>query len=488
MTNPQMIDLSQILPVAIIGAYALLLLLFSPFFRQHSKMFGMTSLAAVILAAIATIILWGPDRTTAENMVFTDNFGLSFTLIILVASFLTLLSSIDFTEREGIDHGEYYSLILIATAGMMIMVQSRNLLIIFIGLEILSIPLYILAGITRNRLRSLESSLKYFLLGAFSTGFLLYGIALLYGATGSLDLQGISRIADKGALGLIGIALIVIGLGFKIAAFPFHFWAPDVYQGAPTIVSGFMATGTKAAAFAALLRVLNTAFSDEAAKWVGALTVIAILTMFFGNLVALAQRNIKRMLAYSSIAHAGYLLIAVVVTGVSTEGKTGTNSGVSAIVYYLLTYAFMTIGAFAAASLIGRSTDELESGYELDSYSGLGYKRTLLAAAMSVFLLSLTGIPPTAGFIGKFYIFRAAIQMKLYGLAIVGIVNSVIAAYYYLRVIVYMYMREQQAPYEVPRPAISSSLSLALAVTFTFLLGILPGKVLMLISGLFRSL
>ncbi|MEW5806383.1 MAG: NADH-quinone oxidoreductase subunit N [Acidobacteriota bacterium] len=483
-----MIDFSLILPVTILGAYALLLLLLSPLFREGSRIIGFTSLIAIVLSGIATIMIWGPERFTALNMVFIDNFGLFFSLIILAISFLTVMSSISFTEREGIYYGEFYSLILLATAGMIVMIQSRNLLIIFIGLELLSIPLYILAGITRNRLKSLESSLKYFLLGAFSTGFILYGIALIYGVTGSFDLHGISQLPEKGALGLIGVGLIIIGFGFKMAAFPFHFWAPDVYQGAPTIISGFMATGTKTAAFAALLRVLNTSFGEEAVKWVSVLTLLSIITMSFGNLVALAQRNIKRMLAYSSIAHAGYLLIAVVVTGISIDGVNGLSAGVSAIVYYLLAYALMTIGAFAAASLIGRGTEEYEEGYELENYSGLGYRRPLLAAAMSIFLLSLTGIPPTAGFIGKFYVFKAAIEMKLYVLAIVGILNSVIAAYYYLRVIVHMYMKEPALPGEVSKPGFSASVALAIAVLFTFILGTVPGKILYLVSGLFRTL
>ncbi len=483
-----MIDFSLILPVIIIGGYSLLLLLLAPFFQRSTRLFGMTSLIAIVLSAIATIMLWGPARTTAGDMVFIDNFGLFFSLILLTISFLTLLSSINFTEREGIEHGEFHALILLATAGMMIMVQSRNLLIIFIGIELLSIPLYILAGITRNRLKSLESALKYFLLGAFSTGFLLYGIAYIYGVSGSLDLHEISRTMEKGPLAMIGIGLIVIGFAFKIAAFPFHFWAPDVYQGSPTIIAGFMATGTKTAAFAALLRVLNTSFSNEAIRWIGALTIIAILTMTFGNLVALAQRNIKRMLAYSSIAHAGYLLIAVVVTGVAIAGESGLSTGTAAIIYYLLAYAFMTVGAFAAASLVGSGDENYESGYELEHYSGLGYKRPLLAAAMSIFLLSLTGIPPTAGFLGKFYIFRAAVEMKLYGLAIAGIINSVIAAYYYLRIIIFMYMKEPSLPHEVARPAFSSALTLIIAVACTFLLGTVPGKILTIITELFTTL
>ncbi len=488
MANQSLIDFSLLLPVLIIGVYALILIFLSPFFKQSSRLFGITSLIAVILTFIACMTLWGQEQETAAGMVFIDPFGIFFSLIILIISFLTLLSSISFAEREGIAFGEYYALILLSTTGMMIMLQTRHLLMIFVGLELLSIPLYVLAGMTRGRVKSLESSLKYFLLGAFSTGFIVYGIALIYGATGSLALEKISMHSGSSAIFIIGMALIIIGFSFKIAAFPFHFWAPDVYQGSPTLVAGFMATGTKAAAFGVLLRILNTSFGGETLRWMAVLALISILTMFFGNLVALAQRNIKRILAYSSIAHAGYLLIAVVVTGIGKGEMNGLGAGVSAIVYYLIAYAFMTIGAFAVASLVGRGTKDGEQGYDLESYSALGYKRPLLAAAMAVFLLSLTGIPPTAGFIGKFYIFMTAIEAKFYWLAIFGILNSVIAAYYYLRIIVYMYMRSAVVEYEVNKLTFSSSLSLAMAVICTLILGIFPGRILTLVSGLFRTL
>jgi NADH-quinone oxidoreductase subunit N len=483
-----LIDFSLLMPILIIGVYALFLILLSPFFRQSSRLFGITSLIAVVLAFIACMTLWGQQQETAAGMVFIDPFGIFFSFIILIVSFLTLLSSINFTEREGIAFGEYYALILLSTAGMMVMLQTRHLLMIFVGLELLSIPLYVLAGMTRGRIKSLESSLKYFLLGAFSTGFIVYGIALIYGATGSLALEKISMHSGSSAIFLIGMALVIIGFSFKIAAFPFHFWAPDVYQGSPTVVAGFMATGTKAAAFGVLLRILNTSFGEEASKWMAVLALISILTMFFGNLVALAQRNVKRILAYSSIAHAGYLLIAVVVTGAGREEMGGLEAGVSAIAYYLLAYTFMTIGAFTVASLVGRGAKDGEQGYDLESYSALGYKRPLLAAAMAVFLLSLTGIPPAAGFIGKFYIFKAAIEAKFYWLAILGLLNSVIAAYYYLRIIVYMYMQVPAVEYEINTPAFSTSLSLLIAVICTLLLGILPGQILTFIADLFRTL
>jgi NADH-quinone oxidoreductase subunit N len=308
---------------------------------------------------------------------------------------------------------------------------------IFLGLELLSIPLYVLAGFTRDRVVSIEASLKYFLLGAFSTGFILYGIAFLYGSTGTLDLRGIAAALSAGGVPsgvfAFGVGLVLVGLGFKIAAVPFHAWAPDVYQGAPTPVAGLMAAGTKAAAFGALLRVLHTAIPEGATiDWRSAVWVLAVLTMTVANVIAIAQQNIKRLLAYSSIVHAGYLLIAVV---------SPVGGGVQSAGFYLVAYTFMTMGAFVVASIVGREGRKGEDADSLSAYAGLGRRRPILALAMTLFMLSLTGIPPTAGFIGKLYIFFAAMDGKLYWLAAIGLLNSVIAAYYYLGVIVAMWMQ-----------------------------------------------
>ena len=369
------------------------------------------------------------------------------------------------------------------------MVSSENLLMIFLGLELLSIPLYVLAGFTRHRVRAIESSLKYFLLGAFSTGFMLYGIAFTYGATGSLDLRSISRALAGGSAShatfALGIGLILVGFCFKLAAVPFHSWVPDVYQGAPGPVVALMAAGTKAAALAALMRVVYTALprlSHSAAgalDWHSVLMILAVLSMTVGNLIAIAQKNIKRMLAYSSIAHVGYLLIAV---------ASPVESGVQAIAFYLVSYTLMTMGAFVVATIVGRSGGEGEEGYTLASYRGLGLRRPLLAIAMTVFLLSLTGIPPTGGFVAKLYIFRAALGGKMYLLAAIGVVNSAIAAYYYLGPVVAMWM---QPVGEGTSPALAhraASSSLAISLFGTLLLGIYPAPLLEIARDLYISL
>jgi len=320
---------------------------------------------------------------------------------------------------------------------MMVMASGTELMTLFLGLELMSISLYALAGYTRTRMISNESALKYFLLGSFATGFLLYGMALLYGATGTTNLHGISLFLAKSHLQnpmpIIGMALLVIGFGFKIAAVPFHMWAPDVYQGAPSPITAFMSAGPKAAAFAAFVRVFVEALPTLQSEWVALIWIMAVLTMTVGNVIALVQDNIKRMLAYSSIAHAGYVLVAFLSAG---------ELGISSILYYMLAYTFMNIGAFAIISVLGGKG---EDKVNIEDYNGLGYRYPVAAIAMSLFLFSLAGIPPTAGFMGKFYIFSAAIKEGYLGLAIIGVINSVISVYYYLRVTVAMYMKEPAA-------------------------------------------
>jgi NADH-quinone oxidoreductase subunit N len=394
-------------------------------------------------AASVVLLSRGTEADLFDGALLVDARALVFHLIFALVGGLTVLVSARHLEAVGAAHGEYFALILFAVGGMTLMAGSENLLVLFLGLEILSICLYVLAGFTRERVYAVEGALKYFLLGAFSTGFLLYGMALFYGASGRLDLPGIAAALTASAasgrtdpLLLAGMALLLIGLAFKAAAVPFHFWAPDVYQGSMAPVSGFMATGTKAAAFAMLLRVLDTGLADSAIRdrWIPILSVLAILSMILGNVVALAQQNIKRMLAYSSIANAGYLLVAV--------AAGGRNGGAAPVVlFYLAAYALMTLGAFAVAALVGRAGEE-DEGYALSAYTGLGKRRPLLAAFMAVFMLSLTGIPPTAGFMGKFYVFRSAVDAGMYGLAVTGVLASVVGAFYYLRVIVQMYLRE----------------------------------------------
>jgi len=404
--------------------------------------------------------------------VVLDNYSLFLKAIFLVTAGLTILMSIRFLKVEGFEHGEYYILLLFATVGMMFMASAADLIIVFLGLETFSLAIYVLAGFFRTNPKSNESSLKYFLLGAFSAGFLLYGIALIYGATGTTNLKGIHdflRRADlfTDPLLLIGMGLLIVGFGFKVASVPFHMWTPDVYEGAPTAVTAFMAVGPKAAGFAAFLRVFLYSLSSLQTDWVWILWVLAVLTMTLGNLVAIAQKNIKRMLAYSSIAHAGYILVAMVA---------GTELSTASILYYLLAYAFMNLGAFAVVILYGRKGEE---NILVSDYSGMASRYPLLAAVMAVFMFSLAGIPPTAGFVGKFYIFSAAVKAGYVGLAIIGVLNSALSVYFYLRVTVMMYMR---SPDKEPAGGLDFSpgmvIALLIAVFFTLQMGIFPAHYL----------
>jgi len=352
------------------------------------------------------------------------------------------------------------------------MAASNELIMIFLGLETLSVSSYILLGLKLTSAKSNESALKYFLLGSFSSAFLLYGIALTYGACRSTNLQIAGReiLTGSASLGLVygATGFLLAGIGFKIAVAPFHVWTPDVYEGAPTPVTAFMSVGPKAAGFAVLIRVLLTAFPSTWPKWVGLIWISAVLTMLIGNIVALVQSNIKRMLAYSSIAHAGYILVAV---------ATRNHEGVAAVLFYTLAYALMNIGAFTVVALMGRRGDQRSN---IDDFSGLGFRQPVLAASLTVFMLSLAGIPTTAGFLGKFFIFRAAIASKLVGLAVIGVINSAISVYYYLRVIVVMYMRE--SPEELPRVAVSPGVGsvVAVAVGGIILLGLKPDWIIYL--------
>jgi len=438
-------------------------------------------------AAASDVLLWrsGAEGTMLDGALLLDPQLLAFHVLFVVVAALTVLVSMAHLEALEWPHGEFYALLLFAVSGMTIMAGTENLLSLFIGLEVLSIPLYILAGFTRDRVYAIEAALKYFLLGAFSTGIFLYGIALLYGASGSVTLRGVADALQASRGGpidpilLAGGALLLIGLAFKVAAVPFHFWAPDVYQGALAPVAGFMAAGTKAAAFAAFVRVVSVALNGPPAKeqWIAVTSVVAVLTMILGNLVALAQQNIKRMLAYSSIANAGYLLVALAAVG-------KMNAEASSIIFYLFVYAFMTIGAFAVAAILGRD-GEADHAYSLTAYAGLAKRRPMLAAAMTVFMLSLTGIPPAAGFMAKFYIFRDAVRADLVGLAAVGLLTSVIGAFYYLRVVVQMYFRDP-APEPAGGPglriAATDALAIGAAAIAVLAIGLFPTALLDLVG------
>lgn len=442
-------NLSTVYPEIIIAMTALIVLLIQSFASHRAKnYYGYIGLLGVLAAFVFVFIRPTPFVYKSVEYAFNglwvvDNFSRFFKLIFLLGTALTLLISIKYVEDERVQHGEYFVLILFATLGMMIMAGGTELMTLFIGLELMSISLYALAGFTRSRLVSNEAAMKYFLLGSFATGFLLYGMALLYGATGTTYLMGISNFIVnnhvKTPMLIVGMALLVIGFGFKIAAVPFHMWAPDVYQGAPSPITAFMSAGPKAAAFAAFVRIFMEALPGLHDEWVTLIWILAALTMTVGNVIALVQDNIKRMLAYSSIAHAGYVLVAFLSAG---------ELGISSIMYYMLAYTLMNIGAFAIISVMGGAGEERVC---VADYNGLGYSHPIAALAMSLFLFSLAGIPPTAGFMGKFYIFSAAIKQGYIGLAIIGVVNSVVSVYYYLRITVAMYMKasdisDEQSP------------------------------------------
>jgi NADH-quinone oxidoreductase subunit N len=441
--------------------------------RQPGERMPISGLGFVGLtgAAITSVLLWGRNATSF-GVVLADNFGLFTALVLIGVGFLTLLYSPQLVERDGLPPGEYYALTLFALAGMMLMAMATDLLVIFLALEVLSLAVYVLTALRRESLAGAEAAFKYFLLGAFSSAFFLYGIAFMYGVAGSTRLDRIGNALSNGAakdspLALVAIGLLLVGFAFKVSAVPFHMWTPDAYEGAPAIVSGFMSTAVKAAAFAAFARVFLSALDPLRSVWVPAIWAIAAATMIAGTVIAVAQANLKRMLAYSSIAHAGYILMAIVATN---------DVGKSAILFYLLAYGVTNLAAFAAIALLGtrdRANDDLAS------FAGLSNRHPMLAAALTVFLLSLGGLPPTAGFVAKWYVFSAAVRSGFYGLAIVGVLTSVVSIFFYLRVVVMMYMSEPAEGVPAPAPpARAAVVALALSVAATFYLGVLPAQVL----------
>ena len=476
-------DLYTILPNIILVVWACALLLVDLFIPKTRK--GWTALLAAVGLALTLGISLSQayqSLTAFNGMIVLDGFSSFMSGLFLASGLLGIALAYDYLKRMGIERGEYYVLMLFSLSGMILMAQAADLIVIFLALELLSIPLYVLAAFARPRADSEEAGLKYFLLGAFATGFVVYGIALVFGATGSTSLGTISSMAALQASGsivsslpllLIGAALILVGFGFKVAAVPFHMWTPDVYQGAPSSVTGFMAVGAKAAGFAALLRVFVTAFPSLDAKLVPVLWGLAALTMFAGNVIAIAQTNIKRMLAYSSIAHAGYILMALVAYG----NPAVSADAVSSALFYLVTYAITSFGAWSVVIALEKSDAK---GLEISDYAGLGRRKPTLAAAMTIFMLSLTGIPPTLGLVGKFYLFRTVIEGGYIGLAIIGVLTSLISAYYYLRVVVAMYMHAGEAQAES-----ESWLNLTTAVTAvaTVALSFLPAALFALASG-----
>ena len=463
-------SLSSIGPWLTLSIAAIIILLVDAFSRKGRKsLFPLLALVALAVAAWQTYCLWGQRGLDFSGMVYLDNFAFYFYLIIILGTALTILLSPQYLEEFGKNLGEYYALVLFAAVGMLLMAASAHFIMIFLGLEIMSIAVYVLAGLFREDPRSNEAALKYLVLGAFASGFLLFGMAFLYGAAGgTLYLNELARkLATFAALTkpltLLGLALIIVGFGFKVASVPFHMWTPDVYEGAPTNVTAFMAVGVKAAAFAAFARVMFVVFPAFTVEWNMVLWVLAVATMTLGNVVAIAQTNIKRMLAYSSIAHAGYLLVALVAAN---------QLGAVSLLYYLLAYTIMNIGAFGVVILVGRKKDSYLNIYD---YSGLGFQHPALAATMAIFMFALAGIPPTAGFVGKFYIFSAAVQGGYIWLAIIGVMNSLVSVYYYLRITVLMYMRPAEADLGPIPFTYGLTFAVALTAAATLAIGIFPG-------------
>ncbi len=476
------VNLRLIQPELVILFFAIFILVVDPSLERGKKIItAHLSWIAVALAFVANLSLWDFQATTFSGMFLVDNYASFFKMIFLVGSFLIILVSISYLKREDLVHGEYFSLILFSTLGMMLLASGFDLVVIFLGLEIMSVSLYVLVGFKRHDLKSNEASLKYFLMGAFASGFLLYGIVLLYASAGSTNLEQIVRsIASSDAgpnlMTVAGAGLLLVGFGFKIASVPFHMWVPDVYQGAPTPITAFISAGPKAAGFAALLRVFLFSFARIELDWVTIVWIMSVLTMTAGNVIAIAQSDIKRMLAYSSIAHAGYVLVALVAGGAN---------GVSSALFYLLAYTFMNVGAFTVVILLGRKGEENTT---LNDYSGLMSRSPVLAVLMSVFMFSLAGFPPTAGFMGKFYVFSAAIRSGFIWLVIIGVMNSLISVYYYLRIVVLMFMRPPQP--EAARVPVALGASLVLLITLwgVLHLGILPNSFLALAQASVSSI
>ena len=431
---------------------------------------GPLGIIGLVGAAIATFLLWDRD-TVSFGVVVADNFGLFVTGILIVVGILSIALSGPVIEREGLPLGEYYALMLFATSGMILMAMASDLLIIFLALEVLSLAVYVLTGIRRDSALATEAAFKYFLLGAFASAFFLYGIAFTYGVTGSTRLDRIGEVFAAQSMApppmtLLAMGLLLVGFAFKVAAVPFHMWTPDAYEGAPPPVTGFMSSGVKAAAFAAFARVFLSALEPLRADWSGAIWVIAAATMILGTVVGVAQSNIKRMLAYSSIAHGGYLLVALVAAN---------DTGKGAILFYLLTYAVTNLGAFG---LIGLIESRERPNDQLRDYAGLWHHHPWLAGLMTVFLLSLGGFPPFGGFIAKYYVFMAAMRADYLWLAIIGVLTSVVSVFFYLRVIVMMYMTPTANPIRVPAVPMIAGAALLVSAAIVLYLGVLPSQVM----------
>lgn len=470
MTGYGLEDLLNILPIVFVAVWAMVLLMVEAFSNRRGVITALAALG-LVAALVMTFIQADANVTAFKEMAVVDGYALFIWTLVLASGLLAIGLTIDYAKRMGWARGEYYVLMLFSITGAMLMASAANLIVFFLALELLSIPLYILAAIVPNDANSEEAGLKYFLLGAFSGGFVLYGIAMVYGATGTTDLFKLVQAAgvtESPLYLLVGAAMILIGLGFKVAVVPFHMWTPDVYQGSPTPVTAFMAVVAKAGGFAALLRVFITAFPTLSDDLVPVLAALVILTLLVGNLAAIAQKNIKRMLAYSSISHAGFIMMAFITFG----QKDVYADAVAAVLYYLMAFAVTSFGSWAVVIALEKAEGK---GLELDDYDGLGRKYPVLALTMLVFMLSFAGVPPTIGFGGKFYLFRAVLEGGYIWLAVIGVLASLISAYYYLRVVIHMYFKEG-APEVRSEPALN--LVTALTAVGTLALFFLSGPIL----------
>ena len=436
---------------------------------EHMPIEGI-AVGSLLTAGVTAALLW--DRNAFSfGVVSADNFGLFVTLVLVVVGILTVMLSSQVVERDGINPGEYYALMLFAIGGMMLMATAADLLVMFVALEILSLAVYVLTAIRRESQEGAEAAFKYFLLGGFSSAFFLYGIAFTYGIAGTTRLAEVVVVMSTLAGGhdvltYVALGLLMVGFAFKVSAVPFHMWTPDAYQGAPAVVTAFMSAGVKAAAFAAFVRVFMSAFGGLQPQWEPVIWMLSAASMILGVTAGVVQSNVRRMLAYSSIAHAGYLLMAM---------AAGNDTGKGAILFYLLTYALTSVGAFGVTALVAtrdRTNDDL------GDYAGLAKRQPLLAFLMTVFLLSLGGFPPTAGFVGKWYLFSAAVDAGSYALAIIGVLTSVVSVFFYLRIVVMMYMSDETSASPVTQPSAASMFALAVPLVATFYLGILPARLL----------
>ncbi|MBP6005270.1 MAG: NADH-quinone oxidoreductase subunit N [Pyrinomonadaceae bacterium] len=488
---PPSVNVSIILPEMVVAIAGIIVMLYDSFYPKQRTVSGVVSLIGLAVSGIILTTMWGgtPQGTAWGGMIAHDNLRIGFSFVFLFVSAMTILISTVWIEREDVPAGEYHALVMFATFGMMMMSAGNDLVVIFLGLETLSIATYVMAGLRRGDLRSNESAMKYFILGSFASAFLLYGMALTYGATGSTNL---TQIAEKivnpnfPALLLVGGAMMLIGFGFKIAMAPFHVWTPDVYEGAPTPITGFMAAGPKAAAFASFMRVFILGFPFIAGvqasallhqSWITAMAVLAMLTMIIGNVAAVMQTNVKRMLAYSSIAHAGYALVGFVGAGMAKTTQ-ARDEAIAAVAFYMLTYAVTNLGAFAIVTLLSQKNDRRT---EFEDYNGIGFKSPVLAFSLSLFMLSLLGLPLTAGFMGKILVFRPALEagsLLLTIMVVVAVVNTAISAYYYLRLIVVMFFRERTVEWHEPKMPIGLAAALLIAVLGVFYFGIFADSVI----------